>query len=314
MNKLKPIFAVSTWLFLAVLSGCSEDESVPAVDPPSLNVVTTPSSTNGTIQIILDESVNFSIGVMADGGFNNLSLRATDEMGNLRLSIDTARAPGETVTSFDVVYEINFGNDPALVNSSVAVQISATDDLNQTSSEVFIVDIVSQGIEAYTAVLIGGFNNETLGSSYDAQADSVYFATNLRNNSANQSLIDFVYYFADVPQRTIASPDNAEAQITWDAQNMSSWPFDMVENSTRFKIPMSGVSFDDLNSSSDLEVLFGEVGTGDSRVTDLSVGNLVAFQLDDDRGSRYGAFVVDAVEGNSSGSITISVKVQSEDN
>jgi hypothetical protein len=294
------------------LSGCGDDETVPAFNPPQVTVITTPSEINDTINIFVGDAVEFDISVSAEGGFNSLNIRGTDQSGFVVFSADTARMAGEMVNDFAVEFLAQFP-DPAFAGEIIDVRITAVDDQNSSTEEEFLVKIEA-GISEFTAVLIGGFNNESLGSSYDAQSDSVFFASNIRGNAANQARIDFVYYFADVPQRTIASPDNDEAEITWNAQNTSSWPFETTENSTRFKNRTGNGNFDDLVSPNDLASLFGEVGGGESRVTGLSIGDLIAFQIDSDRGSRYGAFEVTAVEGNSSGTITLEVKIQDTDN
>jgi len=317
MKTFKSVLALSITIILLslFLVNCGDDNEGITLPPdlPIVTVVTTPDEINDTIPIFLGGSVEFDIAITAEGGFNTLSLTGRDMANNLIINEDTSRAPGETVTVFNVNYAFDF-SDPLFENQIIDVTISVTDDQNQTSNEEFVI-VINEGIDEFTAVLIGGFNNNNLGSSYDAQSDSVFLANNIRNDVTNQSRIDFVYYFADLPQRTIASPDNDEAEITWGAQNPgSTWPFGSIENSTRFKIPLGTTNFAGLATPNDLSSLFGEVDTGDSRVTDLTEGTVVSFQLGGDRGSRFGAFEVAAVEGNSSGTITLNVKIERQDN
>jgi hypothetical protein len=127
-------------------------------------------------------------------------------------------------------------------------------------------------------------------------------------------MIDFLYYFADIPGRTIASPDSQAAQVSWEAQDGSAYPFTSVENSTRFKLTSAGTDFENISTNEEIANAFSEVGDELVRITDLQEGDMYAFRTDNSRGGRFGVFVVTSVEGNSSGSITISVKSQTEDN
>ncbi|MEM7548784.1 MAG: hypothetical protein AAF363_03870 [Bacteroidota bacterium] len=306
MKKLNSIY-YSIMLFAGltfIVSSCSDDEPV-VLSTPTITFASGISSTTA----FPGDTVNIQGVAMAEAGVNAVRITIgsqpeqeiftrpsgvsqTEYLINENIVIDNSSNPGDLFVEFTVV----------------------SDDVDQLPvTEIFTIT-VEEGIDEFVAVLIGGFNNNSLGSSYDTQADSVFTAGNLRNMGMNQSRIDFVYYFADIPQRTIASPDNNEAEITWNEQNTLSWPFETNENSTRFKATPNGFDFEAATSPQDLANAFSEVGTGESRVTDLSIGQTVAFQLDAGRGSRFGVFEVINVEGNSSGAITIDVKIQLSNN
>lgn len=218
----------------------------------------------------------------------------------------------DTTGTFDFSFDVPEGT----AGSDFVVEVTIIDRSNQRFVNDDAEFEVLEAINTYTTVLIGGFNNLSTGSFYDAISDSVYSTSNVRSSVANQGNIDFLYYFSNASQRTIASPDNTEAEATWAAQNPSNpaYPFTQVENSTRFTIAAQGTNFGFITTNAQLEAAFSEVGTETTRVTDLQEGSLVAFRVDNSRGSRYGVFQVTDVSGNSSGSITIDVKSQSEDN
>ncbi len=198
--------------------------------------------------------------------------------------------------------------------SIITAEVEFIDRENQSTINDDAEFEIIQAINSYSATLIGGFNNLETGSFYDALADSVYSASSVRNSVSNQGNIDFLYYFSDPSQRTIASPDNSSAQITWEAQDPNAYPFTTTENSTRFKIAAAGTNFNFINTNEQIAAAFSEVGNETERVTNLQAGSLVAFRIDAARGTRYGVFQVTNVSGNSSGSITIDVKTQSIDN
>lgn len=291
---------------VAVLSSCDETTEGPVTAGPSVTIqVETPKDTYA-----VGESVDFDIDFTAASGLAGATL--TDGVIESVIDLNAVGIASDTSGSFTLTgYVVSEGT----ANTTLTVEFEIEDLDGRVALATVDLEIVD-AINSFTTVLIGGFNNLTLGSHYDALADSVYSTSNIRNNAANQAKIDFVYYFSDASQRTIAAPDNSDAQTTWAAQNTSNpaWPFETTQNSTKFKQAAQGTNFEFINSNDALESAFGEVGTSESRITDLTAGATVAFQIATARGSRYGVFEVQEVVGNSSGSITLDVKIQSIDN
>lgn len=262
------------------------------------------------------DSVGFNVSFTAEAEFSGFNYQVTINKDSVNeqtqamqyvTPTDLGFTNNETsgMFGFSIMQEI----PEELAGTTISLYLEVVDKENQIASETFDFAVI-ESINEFETVPFGGFNSESLGSSYDASSDSVFFASNLRGNAANQARIDFVYYFADTPQRTIAAPNNDEAELTWDAQNSSAWPFDVTENATTFQVADVGFDFDAASTSMDLSNAYSEVLTGESRITGLEVDDVVVFKLDASRGEKFGAFKVTAVDGNSSGSITLTVKIQ----
>ncbi|MBV6646490.1 MAG: hypothetical protein KI790_13625 [Cyclobacteriaceae bacterium] len=313
-NQFRKWMLVSA-LGAVVMYGCSSDDSEdPTPDGPELTMTAKVGSTDAAFQsggdLLAGDSIIFNASVTAPGGFNVLR-EITASTGIQVTRTDLGLDAGATQATIPT-FAVKTSGEQA--NSTATLTFIAVDENSQTDTVIYEVNII-QGIEEYTAILIGGFNNATLGSFYDAKDDSVYNYSPVNTTLANQEKIDFIYYFADTPQYTLASPDNTEVQATWDGQTTLAWPFSTeTENSTKFKAVAQGFDFDGVATGAQLASAYSEVGDGLSRITGLSAGAVYAFQLDQSRGSRYGVLEVVTVEGNSSGSIEINVKVQTEDN
>lgn len=311
-NLLKSSFILLAVASMTFLASCGDED---VEEPSAAPTATATFYINGEqaaspASAEIGDVVSADFGIESEGNFNVLRVflaAGLDEIYSIELPRTNITGVAD-FTSFTITGLELFTIADSLESSNLSVYYEVIDDEDQmfTSTTNFGIEVES-AVNAYETVLIGGFNSETLGSSYDADADSVYFASNLRGNAENQAKIEFVYYFANTPQRTIAAPNSSSAQTTWEAQNTSTWPFDLTENATVFQVADESFDFDAANSSSDLAAAYSEVSTDLDRVTNLEVGSVVIFKT---VGDKIGAFEVTNVDGNSSGSITLSVKIQ----
>ncbi len=301
--QLPSLFILVASLFW--LTGCEEEEVIGAAPSAEITVsgglqasyeagdqvefTVTFSSENELSSVIVNQSVN-------GGTPSRTFLNPQADLGLTDLSSGT----------FTFTYLI----DETLENSDIELFFEFVDMNELTTTSDSYSFSVEASVNVFSARLIGGFLNNSLGSSYDAEEDSVYSASSLRGNQANQEKIDFLYYFVDSQDvgAVIASPDNDEAETTWGTQASGEWPFLLTENATRFNTSPA-VSFASATSSADLEAAFGEVGNDLTRVVNLVAEQEVAFQTAD---GTYGIFVVNAVTGTSGAdrAIEIDVKVQ----
>lgn len=302
-------------LMLSAMAGtlfftaCDDDGDEIAVDGPSLTLTTQLEDAYAE-----GDEVDLTYDFDAPGRIGQVIFELFIDGTSVLDSTVTETQLGFTSEDTTGTFDFSFNVPEESAGSTIVAEVTIIDRSNQQFVNDDAEFEVLEAVNTYTTVLIGGFNNLERGSFYDAISDSVYSASSVRGSVANQGNIDFLYYFSDVSQRTIASPDNTEAQVTWDAQDDNTYPFTQTENSTRFTIAAAGTNFDFINSNAELEDAFSEVGDETTRVTNLEEGDLIAFRVDNSRGSRYGIFQVVDVAGNSSGSITIDVKSQSEDN
>lgn len=311
IKKLLLLALVSSFVFVFSCGETDTEDPLPAKPLVSVDLFVNETEVTSATSAQIGDEVTLDLAVEAEGKFNVFRVYVK-EGTDLIFTYELPRTNITGVTDF-TDFSLNdvtlFTIPDSLESTELYISWEVVDDENQvtSSSSDFHITVIA-GVYSYETVLIGGFNNETLGSSYDAIGDSVYYASNLRNSATNQAKIDFVYYFANTPQRTIAAPDNAEAQTTWEAQNTSAWPFGTTENATRFVEAASSFDFASAKSA-ELGSAFGEVA-GESRITNLEVGDVIIFKTVQSKGSKIGAFKVTAVDGNSTGSITLSVKVQ----
>ncbi len=292
-------------------TACDGDEEILPTEP-SVSVSTDPAlNADGDLELFAGDQFSVTVNATTPNGFNTMRLNIGDrelEQTRTDLGLDaTATSASHTFEGF------SFPDD-----GTATITVTVVDEANVTATQSIDVIVSSPQVTEYEAVLIGGFLNSTTGSFYDAIADSVFSFDNIRTNAANRARIDFVYYFVlDGVEATLASPDNAQVGITWNQQtNTETWPFTANSNSTTFKVAAQGTNFDFLNTDADVRAAFGEVGAEDSRVTNLAPGALVAFKVDEARGTRYGVIEVAALSGDngSTRTITINVKTQTQDN
>jgi hypothetical protein len=292
-------------------TSCGEDEVLPT--EPSVSVSTTPAlNADGDLELSAGEELTITVNATTPNGFNTMRVKiGTTELEQTRTDL------GLDATATSATHA--FGNLFFSAAGTATIEIEVVDETGATANQSIAVIISSPEVLSYEAVLIGGFLNNTEGSFYDAIADSVFASNTVINNAPNRARIDFVYYYVvgeTAVNAVLAAPDNSEAGATWNQQNTDgTWPFTANSNSTRFKPAVQGTNFDFLSTDSDLRAAFGEVGAEDSRQTNLTPGAVIAFRVDDARGTRYGVIEVQSVDGTqgSERSITISVKTQSQD-
>jgi hypothetical protein len=129
---------------------------------------------------------------------------------------------------------------------------------------------------------------------------------------ANSTLIDFMYYYGNVNNATIAAPDDNDAAMVFTGTAaLSTWT---TRNSTRFKV-ISSLTAAEFDAIEDDLLIVSNVNPTEviaSTVHPLAVGDVVAFITDGDKagGSRKGLIKVAAIAVGAGGTMDIVVKVQ----
>ena len=198
------------------------------------------------------------------------------------------------------------GSDVRISNASGVVKVNdATVTVADQVAENGVVHIIdevllpSNSVGTATAVLLGGPLNTTVGSFYNVVEDDVYTSTQAQ---ANGGKVDFLYWYVDDgnpatadSEAVIASPDNEFAPAAFPNTDFSS-----MTNATRFKATvLTTAQFDAVISQKNLEDAYsGDVDATDSRLTNLEVGDVFAYKLDDDRGASLGLAKVVAITGD----------------
>lgn len=163
-------------------------------------------------------------------------------------------------------------------------------------------------LNLYTANLLGGQTNATLGSFYSTSEDSIYFTSRA---TEKQSKVDLIYYFGSQTgdSSVIAGPSDV-VFTNPDDQNphkvIKTWT---VKNDTRFK--RLNINISQFNAMLNDSLLINELDSGmtATKITKLELGEVVGFKTAE---GKLGSFVVTNIENTSAitRAITINVKVQ----
>ena len=187
---------------------------------------------------------------------------------------------------------------------TVKYTASVTDKDKEAQSDDAVVEItfkerppVYGDIETFTAVLLGA-QNATVGSSYATSTNTVYTVSQVL---ANASTIDFIYFYqAGGSLAEIFSPNSSNAATLNIIKDMN------PKRDTKFKrVTMSAEDFNAITN--DAKIVETAIELTESVITNLVVGDVVAFETDD---NKLGLYRVSELTTGASGSITLTVKVQ----
>ncbi|SMG24018.1 hypothetical protein SAMN05661096_01436 [Marivirga sericea] len=169
-------------------------------------------------------------------------------------------------------------------------------------------------IASFSAILLGAQGNTNPGFVNALSGETATYGEARDASGLNNSTIDFAYYYGNSNRNTIASIDDAGLNAVYEATNPDLSIEDNfgTRNSTRFLITdLSPEDFDNIETNSELVANAESEVTTNSSATQLSEGSVIAFKLDEDRGSYLGLIKVVSIDDtNGNGTITIEVKVQ----
>ena len=177
------------------------------------------------------------------------------------------------------------------------------DEDNKTSKSITITVRQNDQLNSYSAVLMGAQNNANNGSFYATSQDSVYFATGF--NKQNDQYIDFIYYHGQTNKATIAAPSDGTVEA-FSAYDVQSWD---DRNNTKFlALDPQNVSFSNFQKESDINQYRATLeSTNNTKANQLSSSDIYAFLT---ANGKIGAFSVDNINSQGSGTIEITVKVE----
>ena len=295
---------------MTFLASCGEDdpEDEPLPTAPSLSL-SGDLSTEDSFEV--GDSVAVTVTFTTPGELSGFNYQVTVNKDSTDESVQSKvfQSPtdiGYTDTDINGGFNFIFSEslEESLSGKTVTIDFEVVDKADQLGTDSWTFEVTA-GISEYQTVLIGAQLNTTLGSFYDATENEVYLTDGARDNNEK---IDLIYYYLNTeanPETAImASPDNDEVELTF-----TTWPF-TTENSTKLKTSSS--VYADVTSSVSVASAYSEVGDDMSRIVGLAKGDVVAFQLDASKGSKYGVFEVESIDGEfgSERTITINVKIQ----
>jgi hypothetical protein len=301
--------AISAIFFTA----CDSELETP-LEGPSITVTTTPA--DAIVEV--DEAFSFTASVSAPAGFNTLRIASFTEAGGG--TIDLAGYKSE-YTRNDL--GLDAGATTALVEFTAlsipiagefTISLLAVDDDGGTGSFDIALSITSAPISNYTAVLLGAQGNSAAGFFDALEGERYGYAAARDASGTTGSVIDFAYYWGSTNKNTIAAIDDGGLNTVYSSVDLPISGIFATRNSTRFRVTnLSPADFDAIsNSSSLVEAADSELNVNTS-ATQLSVGSVIAFELDADRGGSVGLVKVTQInDTNGNGTITIEVKSEQE--
>lgn len=256
----------------------STDKTLPTGSEFKVGITATPNATSN------EKLVKFLI----TRTFNNVPTTVLDSTMNLTsLNLDIYFESRTEVGTERLYFEI-------------------TDDAGEKSSiELNITTELSAGeINTYQAVLLGGQNNTGTGSFFVSLDGSVL---KQEAATANQSKVDFLYFFGTTNQATIAAPDDDQALEAWN-NLFNSWT---TKNATKFR-KTTGVNWD--NVTNDAIIVQEAVNLTNSKVNMLAVNDIISFETAATSANpgKKGLYKVIEITGTSGvdRAIKIEVKIQ----
>jgi hypothetical protein len=178
-----------------------------------------------------------------------------------------------------------------------------TDKDGEFSEISFNITTTAGGpINEYSQKILGSYDNSAYGSSFASADGTVY---TLADAKANAAKIDWMYYYGSTAFATLSSPSDASAASVFSTGNgPANWS---VRNDTKLgKVTLpTGLTWASITTDAEIVILASEAS--DSKVTALTVGQIVAFKTVT---GKLGLIKVEAITGTGAGTITYSVKVQ----
>ncbi len=266
------------------MAGCTDDDD-PLLSGPSISITSDDDISGGTFTGYEGDTLEVDVNVNAPAGFNNLEVLANGVRDTL-----ISRAAGTTQTSFSTTYEyvLNTVGD-------VTLTFKAVDDDNNTTSEVITVTGEQKPTRHYTAKLLyapaGDNSSETFFSTNDGM---IYSKADVEGTAAAISpKIDFGYYYGDTDMASLAAPSAYPTAV----YDLSAWA---ERNETKLRKTDLSVSefMDNVNNINFIESAYDNATSegDDEIVTQLSSGFILAFELDDVKGSKHGLIRVLDIE------------------
>lgn len=298
---MKRVFFV---LFAVVLTSvtlftsCTE-ETDPVDLPPSISFVAGSGyiSDDATILVNTPFVVKLLAEANATSGAKITAINVTRIFNN--------QSFGDTTFTFNdatVTFELTIMSYPAAGIENIEFEAVDKDGQKATASLQITTQVVSGPIDSWTERILGSWNNPT-GSSFASINGNVY---TLDEAFANQSLIDYMYWWAEsTNSATIGAPDdlNAEDVFNTGAYKLENWT---TRNATRFKTTtVNSAAFDAMTDAGDIIDI--ATGADQTRLANLAVDQVIAFITVT---GKRGLIRINSFTSGSAGTLSIDVKVE----
>jgi hypothetical protein len=283
---------------VALLTSCTSDNTVDT--PPTVNFVAGAGfiSDDATLTV----STPFQIKILAEA--NATSQSKIESLKVTRVfdlqSSDTTYGGFNDVT---LSLTISFPGVPQPGVESIEFKVTDKDGFSSTISLQITWETAAGGpIDTWEMRILGSWNNVDTGSSFASINGNVY---KLNEAFANQTLIDFIYWWGQSTSATIGAPNDANAALVFNtgAYALSNWT---TLNATQFKTTtVNSAAFDAITDAT--ECIDIATGANQTRIGGLVEDQVIAFVTVT---NKHGLVRVKNIATGSAGSITIDIKVE----
>lgn len=238
----------------------------------------------------IDDVLEIEISVEAEGIFN--TARVLDADGGI-LQEEARTEDGQT--TYKGTFSYTLKEEEA--GQTITLTVEGVDDEARTVQET--VTIVTgekkTPVVKYTARLLYSPLESKESKTFLSTDDGETYSRNDVETTADpvSPKIDFGYYYGSMDKASIASPAGYPSSI----YDLSSWG---TKNNTLLKLTeMPASHLDEIENNDDITTHWAmtDMADADGDVIDLAVDDMVAFQLDESKGSKKGFFVVKSIVG-----------------
>ena len=284
-----------------LFTACSDDEEEPLDQSPTINFIGGSDYTSSDVTV--PAGTILKVGITATANTNSnaklVRFKVTRTFNNIGESVIDSTL--SNLSSFTYTRNIQARTEAGTERWSFEII-----DKNNQSNSVALNITTQPVVNIYTAILMGGQNNVTVGSFYSSVDNKV-----MKQAEAilNQNKVDFLYFYGEINQSSIASVDDDQAALAWD-NLFDNWS---VKNATRFR-KVGEINWDAITEYDDALIAENATNLVDSRASFLQVGDIVAFQTATTSANpgKKGLFKVMDISGTIGidRTITLEVKIQ----
>lgn len=282
---------------VTLFTSCT-DETDPVDLPPTISFVAGSGyiSDDATLEVNTPFVVKVLAEANATSGAKITAINVTRIFNN--------QSFGDTTFTFNdatVTFELTIMSYPAAGVENIEFEAVDKDGQKATASLQITTQEASAPIDSWTERILGSWNNPT-GSSFASINGNVY---TLDEAFANQSLIDYMYWWGASTSATIGAPDDANAALVFNTGDykLDNWT---TKNATRFKTTtVNSAAFDAMTDANDIIDI--ATGADQTRLGDLSVDQVIAFVTVT---GKHGLIRIKSYTAGSDGTMTIDVKVE----
>lgn len=222
---------------------------------------------------------------------------------------DIGLGTAETAGTFNFTFPVN----ETLSGSSVILSVTAEDKTGKTATDDFSFDVTSSPqARSYSAILLNAPTADKTNTAFFSSSDGEVYSPAQVTGTADaiSPKIDFGYYYGQTNQASLASP--ADFVNTAFAAQVEGWS--TLNNVSFRSTTLTATEFLELSTYADIDAAYDNGTDEGGIVTNLTIGDVVAFETDADKtgGSKRGLVLVKDISGtvNSNDYIELDVLVQ----